>query len=111
LLLLLRDLDLLLDALGVRLRRFALRRLEDLLDLRLGALGVRDRRLEERRDALRLDDLLLGAIGVLLRFAFFLEGDFEPLVLVRARFLIPISLFRFSSISALYSSLAVTHDR
>jgi len=88
-------------AFGVLARRLtALRPFEALgvLDLRrrrradrerLGAFGVLD-----RRELLRLD-----ALGVRLRLAFLVGLEVSGL---RARFLIPISLFLFSSISALY---------
>jgi len=118
--------DLFLDAFGVWLRRLELRLEADLLVLLdfgllfFGALGVRLRRLELTLEADRLvllDFDFFGAFGLLerladRRFCFFLEGDF-PLAFPseRARFfLIPISLFLFSSISALYWSRSVTHD-
>lgn len=114
-------LDRLADLLGVRLLRADLRR-EERRDL-LGALGVRARRLED----LRLDLLLLEGFGVLLRrfgvrlrrlgvrlrrlgvrlrFCFLagLRLDTE-----RARFLIPISLLRFSFMSCLYLSRPAAH--
>lgn len=91
-----REEDLFLDALGVRLRR-------------LTALLLRDSRLALFGDlALRLDtDRLLEADLLLLtRFCFF--GLLAPSDTLLARFFTPISLLRFSSISALYSSRAVT---
>jgi len=95
-----------LGVFGVRLLRAALRRDERRrLALRdfLGAFGVRARRLDD----LRLELLLFEAFGVRLReterFCFFAEG-FDP---ERARFLIPISLLRFSSMVFLYSSRSV----
>jgi len=100
---------LLLDALGARLLRLeALRR----RDRFFGSLG--DLALLRRRETDLL--LLLLDLGVLLRradrfFCFFLDGDLGALLAlvgVRARFLIPMSLLRFSSISALYFSRAST---
>jgi len=76
------------EALGVLdLRRLRRRRRVD--RERLGALGVLD-----RRALLRFE-----ALGVRLRLAFLVGFEVSGL---RARFLIPISLFLFSSISALY---------
>jgi len=96
-----------LGALGVLARRLELRRDtdldtdldSDLLELLFEALGVRLLRLALRR----LDDFLdrLGAFGVLLRLAFFLDGDLAILEVERARFFSPMSLFLFSSMSAL----------
>jgi len=98
---------LLLDALGALLLRLTALRLRERF---LGSLG--DLALLRRRET----DRLLLALGVRLRradllFCFFLEGDLgSPLAFVgvRARFLIPISLLRFSSISFLYASRACT---
>lgn len=121
--------DFFFEAFGVRLRRLetlleadlflaALRETER-LSLNLVDFGVRDLRDERRLDfRLELRDTLsdfFGAFGVrdlrvdffcervleVLRFCFFLDSAF-PLESDRARFLIPINLFLFSSISALY---------
>jgi len=94
-----------LGAFGVLARRFAALR-------PLDALGVLDlRRLRRRR---RAEVERLGSLGVRARRALlrlvafaFLEGATSTSGW-RARFLIPRSLFLFSSISALYASLAVT---
>lgn len=125
-----RDLERLLD-LGVRLLREALRRVErrrlELRDDLFGAFGVRARRLEDLRLELRIFEAFgvrlrradrirllplelrrLDAFGVRLRravrFCFLTEPGFDS---ERARFLIPISLFLFSSIIFLYSSRPV----
>lgn len=113
-----------LEALGVRLRRAALRLEERRLELRrlalrlvlFGALGVRARRLGPLRlvllllDAFRLELsfelFFLELFGVRLRFCFFTT---LPLDNDRARFLMPISLLRFSFISSLYNSRPATH--
>jgi len=104
------DFDFAFDAFGaraLRLRVTALRPAER-RRLRLGALGVRALR-ADRLELLRLEDL-----GVLARRAdFFLLLErlaflvFAGVPSLRALFLIPISLFLFASISALYSSRLV----
>jgi len=108
----LRDLDF-LGALGVRERREDLFLDVLLLDLFLLSLGVRERRARRLEDRLLVErdvDLdFFGALGVRDLFCFFFDGVF--FVSERARFLIPINLFLFSSISALYASRAVTHER
>lgn len=96
-----READFDLEAFGVALRRLVLRlRLVE----RLGALGVRAF-LEADRD-FDFDFLDLGVFEDRI-FCFFFDGDLDSFVGVRALFFrTPISLFRFSNISCLYSSFA-----